>query len=194
MQGVVPASHTLLHVLLSLAAILLACRFVGAVFIRIKQPPVIGEVIAGILLGPSLLGQISPQAMEFTFPQATTSYLGVVAQIGVILYLFLVGLELNTALLRRHASATALISHTSIVVPFLLGSTLAHLLYRDYAAAGRSFHRVRPLHGRGDGDYCFPGACPHFDRPGAGPYSASACSPSPVPPSTTSRPGACLPS
>lgn len=131
--------HSLLHLLLALAAVLLACRLIGALFAQIGQAPVIGEVIAGILLGPSLLGQFSPETVAFLFPSATIPLLGVIAQIGVILYMFLVGLELNTALLRRHVQATAVISHTSIVAPFLLGSALALLLYPSFAPGGVPF-------------------------------------------------------
>lgn len=137
--GTAHTSHTVLHVLLALAAILIACRIAGAVFAKLKQPPVIGEVIAGILLGPSLLGHFFPEAQEFVFPRESTGYLSILAQIGVILYMFLVGLELNTALLRKHAHATAVISHTSIVVPFLCGSALALALFRDFAPPGVPF-------------------------------------------------------
>lgn len=126
-------SHTLLHVLLALAVVLIACRLVGGLFAWWGQPPVIGEVIAGILLGPSLLGQFSPDTTDALFPTAILPVLGILAQVGVILYLFLVGLELNTAHLREHAQATAVISHTSIVVPFLLGSGLALFLYQPFA-------------------------------------------------------------
>src|SRR5262249_26226399 len=103
------------------------------------QPPVIGEVIAGILLGPSLLGRLSPDAMAFLFPSATLPYLGVLAQLGVILYMFLVGLELNAGLLRARAHTTLAISHASIVAPFLLGAGLALWLHSDLAPAGVSF-------------------------------------------------------
>lgn len=137
------ALHTkpniLLHVLLGLGAILLVGRVMGLLFAYFRQPPVIGEVIAGILLGPSLLGHVAPDATAFLFPPAAIPFLGVLAQIGVILYMFLVGLDLNTALLRRHAHATALISHTSIVVPFVLGALTALALFRPLAPAGVPF-------------------------------------------------------
>ena len=99
-------------------------------FAAIGQPPVIGEVIAGILLGPSLLGALWPAAGAFILPPSVAPSLGVVAQLGVILYMFLVGLELNPDRAARAAShATVAISHASIVVPFVLGSALALYLY-----------------------------------------------------------------
>jgi K+:H+ antiporter len=120
---------TLLHVLLALAAIVVVGRSLGWLFTRIGQPPVIAEVIGGILLGPSLLGQISPDAMAFLLPPVVAPYLGVLAQLGAVLYMFLVGMHLNLGLLRKHAHATVLISHASIVTPFSLGAVLALWLY-----------------------------------------------------------------
>ncbi len=94
-----------------------------------KEPPVIGEVLAGILLGPSLLGQAAPGVMAFLFPAFAVSALGILAQIGVVLFLFLVGLELNTDHLQDRAHTSVAISNASILLPFLLGSLLALLLY-----------------------------------------------------------------
>ena len=130
-----PAGDIMLHVLLALVAIIVAGRGLGLLFTWIGQPPVIGEVIAGILLGPSFLGRISPEAMTFVLPPNVLPYLGVIAQLGVILYMFLVGLDLNAGLLKARAQATIAISHASIVVPFLLGAALALGLYRDLAPA-----------------------------------------------------------
>lgn len=127
------------HVLLALVVIVIACRLVGALFYHLHQPRVIGEVVAGILLGPSLLGQISPEAMHYILPDQVGPHLKVIAQLGVILYMFLVGLELNGELLRSRAHATVAISHTSIVVPFVLGAALALWLFCDYAPVRVSF-------------------------------------------------------
>ena len=104
-------------------------RIVGRAFTLIGQPPVIGEVVGGILLGPSLLGRISPEAYQFILPPEVAPYLGLVAQLGVILYMFLVGLELNSDRLRGNVHTTIAISHASIVLPFVLGSALALPLY-----------------------------------------------------------------
>jgi Kef-type K+ transport system membrane component KefB len=130
---------SLLHVLLALVAILLICRFVSRIFVFLGQPPVIGEVVAGILLGPSFLGQISPEAASFLLPPAAAPFLGVIAQLGVILYMFLVGLELNTERIRAHAHSTLTISHASIVFPFLLGAFLSLWLYPRLSHAGVPF-------------------------------------------------------
>jgi Kef-type K+ transport system membrane component KefB len=124
-----PASDTLMHVLLALTVVILVARAFGAAFRFIQQPPVIGEVIAGIALGPSLLGRIAPGVSQFLLPTAVAPFLSVIAQVGVILFMFLVGLELDTSRIRERAHATVAISHASIVVPFLLGSTMALWLY-----------------------------------------------------------------
>jgi Kef-type K+ transport system membrane component KefB len=119
----------LAHVLIALTAVLASGRLLGLLFKYVGQPPVIGEVVAGILLGPSFLGQVWPQAWDIVLPPAVAPYLGVIAQLGVILYMFLVGLELNLGVLRARAHATVAIAHASMVVPFLLGTALALVLY-----------------------------------------------------------------
>ena len=125
-----PGAHAnaLLHVLVAQCAVILAGRLISKLFAWFDQPPVIGEVIAGILLGPSLLGRLAPEASAWLLPQSVAPHLSLIAQLGVILYMFLVGLELNSELLRHRAHATVAISHASIVAPFLLGSLLALLL------------------------------------------------------------------
>jgi Kef-type K+ transport system membrane component KefB len=128
-----------MHVLLALLAIIVAGRLLGQVFRKFGQPRVIGEMVAGIALGPSLLGRISPEAMDFVLPASVAPNLGIVAQIGVILYMFLVGLELNAGLLKHHAHSTIAISHASIVTPFVLGTLLALWLFPTLAPAGVPF-------------------------------------------------------
>jgi Kef-type K+ transport system membrane component KefB len=127
------------HVLLSLAAVLLVGRVLGRLFVYLGQPPVIGEVVAGICLGPSLLGRLSPEAMAFLLPPSVAPSLGVLAQIGVVLYMFLVGLELNPARLGGRAHSVIAVSQAGIVVPFVLGSALALGLYSRLAPAGVPF-------------------------------------------------------
>jgi len=117
------------HLLLGMLTILLAARLVGWAFARLRQPPVMGEVIAGILLGPSVLGWVWPGGKALLFPAVVVPYLSAIAQVGVVLYMFLVGLELNPALIRGRARATVAVSHASIVVPFLLGSSIALFIY-----------------------------------------------------------------
>src|SRR5258708_2456797 len=99
-------------------------RVLGLLFRYVGQPPVIGEVVGGILLGPSFLGQVWPEAGEFLLPRSVAPFLGVIAQFGVILYMFLVGLELNPEELRDRARATVGIAHASMTFPFLLGAAL----------------------------------------------------------------------
>ena len=129
----------LTHVLLALVVIVLCARGLGAVFRRLNQPPVIGEMIAGILLGPSLLGQILPAVSAYILPSQIAPYLSVLANLGVILYMFLVGTELNTDLLRERTHASVATSHASIIVPFLLGSGLALWLYPIFSAGDVRF-------------------------------------------------------
>ena len=125
-----------LHVLSTLATVILLGAVLGKLCQHIGQPPVIGEVIAGLALGPSLLGAISPEAMHWLMPDSAhvpsghvSTSLKVIAQLGVILYMFLVGLELNAAHLKHKAHAAVAISHASIVVPFVLGTVLSLWLY-----------------------------------------------------------------
>ncbi len=119
----------LFHVLLALAAVIVVGRLVAVAFKYVGQPPVIGEVLAGILLGPSLLGYLWPAATAYLLPPAIAPFLEVIAQLGVILYMFIVGLELDAGHLRERGHTTLAISHASIVAPFLLGSLLALWLY-----------------------------------------------------------------
>lgn len=145
-QPTVPPSkthHPLPHLLAALAAVILTGRLLGIVLGWTGQPPVIGEVVAGILLGPSLLGWISRDwfGMETSplLPPDVAPYLGIIAQLGVILYMFLVGVDFNTELLRSHAHAATAISHASILAPFLLGSALALGIFERLAPAGVPF-------------------------------------------------------
>ena len=85
---------------LQLAAILAACRLVGYLARKLGQPQVVGEMIAGVLLGPSLLGLLFPEVQAYLFPKQAMAILYAVSQVGLVLYMFLVGLEFNVALLR----------------------------------------------------------------------------------------------
>lgn len=131
--------NALLHVLVALAAIIVTARLIGRFFARLGQPPVIGEVVGGILLGPSLLGRVAPDAYAALLPATVAPFLGVHAQLGIILYMFLVGLELDPAVIRRSGHATLAISHASIIAPFILGSALALALYPLLATSQTSF-------------------------------------------------------
>ena len=115
----------LFHILLALAVVAISGRLVGRLVAAIGQPAVIGEVLSGILLGPSLLGLVAPGAEAFLFPAAVRPALGTVAQVGVVVYMFLVGLEFDTGLLKQRAAPLIVTSQASIIVPFLCGCALA---------------------------------------------------------------------
>ncbi len=129
----------LVHVLITLAAVVVAGQIVGRLFRAIGQPPVVGEVLAGILIGPSLLGRFWPEATAFLMPPEIGPFIAVIAQLGVILYMFLVGLELNPAVLRERAGTTLAISHASIAAPFVCGTVLALYLFPRLSDDGVSF-------------------------------------------------------
>ena len=115
--------------LFALVIILVASQAMGWLFKKLKQPQVIGEVVAGICLGPSLLGHFAPSVAATVLPATILPALSTVAQVGVVLFMFLVGLELDASTLRKQSQATIVISHASIVVPFVLGSTAALYFY-----------------------------------------------------------------
>ncbi len=119
----------LLHVLLALVVVIATARAMGWIFRSANQPQVVGEILAGVVLGPSLVGRLAPGAEGYLFPVTVGPFLNIIAQVGVILYMFLVGLELDPALLRKRGHTTVAISHASIITPFLLGATIALYLY-----------------------------------------------------------------
>jgi K+:H+ antiporter len=119
----------LLILVAQLTVIILASRAVGYLFQKLGQPQVIGEMLAGIMLGPSLLGWLAHGVSAALFPPSSLGVLNAVSQLGLVLYMFLVGLELNATELYRHGKAAVVISHVSIVAPFVLASILALYLY-----------------------------------------------------------------
>ena len=121
--------NVLLHTLVALAAIMLTARVVGRVFRAIGQPAVMGEVVGGLVLGPSVLGALSPGVYQWLLPPDVTPFLGMHAQVGIILYMFLVGLDLDLPRVRSLGRSTVAISAGSIVVPFVLGVVFAVWLY-----------------------------------------------------------------
>ena len=125
--------------LLQFIVILLATRALGLLFGRFGQPSVIGEITAGILLGPSLFGWLWPTASAFVFAKESLKILQLFSQIGVCLFLFVVGLELDIGHLRRRAQTAMAVGHVGIVVPYLLGVASAYLLFPSFGAPGTSF-------------------------------------------------------
>jgi hypothetical protein len=125
--------------LLQMGVVIVAARLLGRAIRRFGQPAVIGEILAGVLLGPSLLGLVWPQALAFLFPPAALAPLQLLAQLGVLLFMFAVGLELDLGELRQKARAALVVSHASMVLPFLLGLGLALALFPLLAPAGVPF-------------------------------------------------------
>jgi Kef-type K+ transport system membrane component KefB len=114
---------------LQITVILAVCRLVGSIFRKFHQPRVVGEMFAGILLGPSLLGWIAPQFSAYLFPSSSLGFLNALSQIGVVIFMFLVGLGIDPKELKHQSHAAVLVSHVSITAPFLLASLLALYLY-----------------------------------------------------------------
>lgn len=125
--------------LLQLVVIIITARLVGRIFQKFGQPRVMGEIVAGIVLGPSLLGWLSPATMAFIFPVSSMEALRLLSQVGVALFMFVVGMELDVRHLRQKAHTAILVSHASIIVPFFLGAALSLLVYPSLAPAKTSF-------------------------------------------------------
>jgi Kef-type K+ transport system membrane component KefB/nucleotide-binding universal stress UspA family protein len=122
--------HSPLSLFIVQAALIIALsRVVGLAATKFGQPMVIAEVVAGILLGPSLLGAVSPETMGAIFPASSMPLLALMSQVGLLLFMFLIGLELDPKLLRGRAHTSVAISHSSIIVPSLLGGVLGLYLY-----------------------------------------------------------------
>ena len=119
--------------LMQVIVILLACRVFGWIFNKIGQPTVIGEITAGIILGPSILGHFSPEISNFLFPIESLTNINLLSQFGLILFMFVIGMELDMGAVRKKFRETIIISHTSIIVPFFLGILAAYFIYDTYA-------------------------------------------------------------
>ncbi|MEO5890841.1 MAG: cation:proton antiporter [Ferruginibacter sp.] len=131
--------HPLAILLVQIVTIILAARLLGWVCKKIGQPTVIGEIIAGILLGPSFLGMYFPGLSADLFPTQSLGNLQFLSQIGLILFMFVVGMELDLKVLRNQAKEAVVISHASIIIPFALGLCLAYMIYENFAPTGVQF-------------------------------------------------------
>jgi Kef-type K+ transport system membrane component KefB len=125
-------------ILLQLIVVLTAARLVGWLFQKMGQPSVIGEMTAGLMLGPSLLGAMSPALFELIFPPDSFVTLNTLSRMGVWLFMFLVGAELDLSVLRKVGKTAFVISQVSIITPLLFGSSLAIFLYPHFAPEGVS--------------------------------------------------------
>lgn len=131
--------HPLALLLAQIVTIILVARLFGWVCMKIKQPTVIGEMIAGIVLGPSLLGMYFPEFSAFLFPKESLGNLQFLSQIGLILFMYIVGMELDLSVLRKKAHDAVVISHASIIIPFALGIGLSYYIYHEFAPNGIQF-------------------------------------------------------
>jgi len=131
--------HPLAILLAQIVTIILVARFFGWVCSKIGQPTVIGEIIAGIVLGPSLIGMYFPEFFNTLFPAESLGNLQFLSQIGLILFMFVIGMELDISVLRNKAHDSVVISHASIIIPFALGMGLAYYIYSAFAPEGVQF-------------------------------------------------------
>lgn len=143
---------------LQLAAVLVVCRAVGAVAVRFGQPPVVGEMLAGVVLGPSLLGYFWPDVQQALFPAASRPILFAGAQLGLALYMFTVGLEFRVDLVHSRLRSALAISASGILAPFLLGCGLAWVLLQrgGFFAAGVTAMQAVPFMGAAMAITAFP--------------------------------------
>ncbi len=132
-------SHPLAILLLQIITIIITARLFGWLFRKIGQPSVIGEIIAGIFLGPSVVGMYFPEYSGLLFPPASLGNLQFLSQIGLILFMFVIGMELDLKVLKNKANDAVVISHASIVIPFALGIGLSYYIYNQFAPAGVEF-------------------------------------------------------
>lgn len=131
--------HPLAILLAQIVTIILVARLFGFIFNKVGQPAVIGEIIAGIALGPSLLGSFLPEVSVALFPEASLGNLQFLSQVGLILFMFVVGMELDLKVLQNQAHDAVVVSHASIIIPFALGTGLAYFIYESFAPEGVLF-------------------------------------------------------
>lgn len=126
-------------ILLQIISILLVSRVFGTLFVKLKQPAVVGEMVAGIFLGPSIMGALAPGFSEFLFPKNSLNNLQFLSQIGLAFFMFIIGMELDIEKLRKKAHNAVVISHASIVFPYFLGVTAAYFLFEKFAPTNVGF-------------------------------------------------------
>ena len=125
--------HPLAILLAQVVTIILVARIFGWICTKIGQPTVIGEMIAGIVLGPSLVGMYFPEFSAVLFPAQSLGNLQFLSQVGLILFMYIVGMELDLTALRSKAHDAVVVSHASIIIPFALGAGLSYFLYDQFA-------------------------------------------------------------
>lgn len=125
--------------LMQIIVVLLAVRLFSFLFRYIGQPGVIGEIVAGIVLGPSLLGYFFPEVFGFLFRPDSLTNLELISQLGLILFMFVIGMELDFGEIKKKINETLVISHAGILVPFFLGIIASYWVYEEYASARTAF-------------------------------------------------------
>lgn len=131
--------HPLSVLLIQIIAVLLMVRLFGFLFKYIGQPGVIGEIVAGVVLGPSVLGYFFPDVFVALFPPESLTNLELLSQVGLVLFMFVIGMELDFSVLKNKINETLVISHAGILVPFFLGIVASYWIYEEYAAAQTPF-------------------------------------------------------
>lgn len=131
--------HTLLLLAAQITAALVCAKIFGFVFKSLGQPSVLGEITAGLFLGPSVLGYFFPDLLSGLFPSSSLHVLEILSLAGVSLFMFLTGMEIDTGHLKKQAFSAVLISHTGILFPFFLGAVLSYFLYASHAPKGIAF-------------------------------------------------------
>jgi len=130
-------AHNLAHpvglILAQIVTIILVSRIFAFLFQKIHQPTVIGEIIAGIALGPSLLGAIFPEFSAVLFPENSLDNLSLLSQVGLILFMFMVGMELDIKVIQNKVKEAIVVSNAGILIPFTLGIGLAYFIYNHFA-------------------------------------------------------------
>lgn len=171
-------------------AIVVVSRVLGLVLRRIGQPQVIAEVIAGIVLGPSLLGAVAPGALEVLFAEQSLGALQLLSQVGLVLFMFLIGIELDPSLLRGRGQASLWISQAGTAVPFGLGVLLAFGVESELSRPDVPFVAFALFMGVAMAVTAFP-VLARILSEGNLLTTRVGAMPSPARPSATSRPGAC---
>lgn len=131
--------HPLAVLLAQIVTIVMVAKLFGWICTKIGQPTVIGEMLAGIVLGPSLVGMYFPEFSAIFFPEESLGNLKFLSQIGLILFMFIVGMELDLKVLKNKAHDAVVISHASIIIPFALGLGLSYYIYETFAPDGVQF-------------------------------------------------------
>jgi Kef-type K+ transport system membrane component KefB len=154
--------QTVVLVLIEVLIVIGLSRLVGLAFRWIKQPLVIGEIVAGVMLGPSLLGLLAPLFAATLFPPATIPFLNVLSQVGLIFFMFLIGLELDPKYLKGNLNVAILISNVSIIVPFSLAAILSLVLYPLVSEC--LIYSLRSIFGGSNVNYSLSRISPNYYR------------------------------